>query len=245
MYSPTILHAPVNELHRLRRALFLLVAEIECHALGAILAISSLIFSLPAIGLGRDELQIFLWLAAQIAAASTLAGLVGRYGCRKVGLRWPVFLAVILDFVVLALGLIANLGIVPPWVVFWAELPRLFSFFLTLIYLTNLAEGASEPDIVLLLNQAKRAFLWQFIVWPGVVFTTVGACAAAVALACIVLPLIPLALLGLALFLFFKVVINYSHAIRNLRLAVKVRIKELEEGDLPSSSMGLTGLRAD
>jgi hypothetical protein len=114
-----------------------------------------------------------------------------------------------------------------------------------LIYLTNLAEGASEPDIVLLLNQAKRAFLWQFIVWPGVVFTTVGACAAAVALACIVLPLIPLALLGLALFLFFKVVINYSHAIRKLRLAVKVRIKELEEGDLPSSSMGLTGLRAD
>ena len=156
-----------------------------------------------------------------------------------------MYLAVILDFVVLALGLIANLGIVPPWVVFWAELPRLFSFFLTLIYLTNLAEGASEPDIVLLLNQAKRAFLWQFIVWPGVVFTTVGACAAAVALACIVLPLIPLALLGLALFLFFKVVINYSHAIRNLRLAVKVRIKELEEGDLPSSSMGLTGLRAD
>jgi hypothetical protein len=78
-----------------------------------------------------------------------------------------------------------------------------------------------------------------------VAFTTVGACAAAVALACIVLPLIPLALLGLALFLFFKVVINYSHAIRNLCLAVKVRIKELEEGDLPSSSMGLTGLRAD
>jgi hypothetical protein len=236
MYSPSIPEAPILELRRLRQALFLLVAEIEIHALGAILAFSALLFSMPIIGLGKDELLMFLWVAAQIGAASTLAGMVGRFGCRTVGAWKFVYGAVALDMVVFLIGLVAITGLVPTWVVFWAELPRLISFVLTLGYLTELALGASDNEIAELLRQTAKALLWQLGLWPAVIFTTLGACFGAVAFACIVLPLIPLGLICLGVFLFVRVIVNYSFAVRKLRAVVTRRINELEEGIVPSSS---------
>lgn len=239
MDSHNIPDAPIVELRRLRRALFLLIAEVEIHALGVMLAFSSVLCCLPFIGLGRDELLMFLWVAAQIGAASSLMGLVGRFGCRTVGVRKYVYGAVAMDLVVFLMGLVAITGLVPTWVVFWAEVPRLISFVLTLGYLTELAVGAKENEIAEVLRQTAKALLWQLGLWPAVVFTGLGACFGAMAFWCIVLPLVPLGLAGLGIYLFVRVVVNYAFAVRRLRAAVACNIKELEEGNMPSSSSGL------
>jgi hypothetical protein len=236
MHSTRIPEAPTDELRRLRRALFLLMAEVEIHAFGVILALTGLLCCLPFIGLGREELLLVLWVAAQIGAASTLVGMVGRFGCRKVGLRKFVYGAVALDFAVFLLGVVGISGLVPGGVVFWAELPRLISFILTLGYLTDLAVGAGETEIAELLRGAAKALLWQLMLWPAVVFTAVGACFGAFAFACIVLPLLPLALAGLGVYLFVRVVVDYAFAVRRLRAVVAWRINALEEGATPSSS---------
>lgn len=236
MDSPSIPEAPIVELRRLKRALFLLIAEVEIHALGVLLAFSALLCRIPFIGLGQDELLLFLWVATQVGAASTFAGMLGRFGCRTVGARKFVYGAVVLDLIVFLIGLVALTGFVSPWVVFWAELPRLMSFILTLAYLTDLAVGAGEKDIAELLRKTGKALLWQLGLWPAVFFTGLGACFGAVAFACIVLPLVPLGLAGLGIILFIKVVLNYAIAVRGLRALVAWRINELEEGLQPSSN---------
>lgn len=239
MYFTTILHATTFELHRLSRAFWLLMAEIELHALGVMLVLSALVCTLPIIGLNKDDFQMLLGIAAQIAAVSTFSGLLGRFGCRNTGARWLILFAVLLDIPVLGLSVATLAGLLPPWAVFWGEIPRLISFILTLNYLSDLAEGASEPEIVDLLNQARKAVLLQLLVWPAVIFSALGACAGALALACFVLPLVPMGLIGFGIYLFVRVVVNYSLGVRKLRKAVALRIKELEEDESPSSSIPL------
>lgn len=237
MYFNTILHASSFELHRLNRAFWLLRAEIEIHALGVMLALSALVCTIPVIGLSKEDFQMLLGIAAQIAAVSTFCGLLGRFGCRNTGSKMLILFAVMLDVPVLCLSVATLAGLLVPWAVFWGEIPRLISFILTLNYLAELAEGASEPEIVGLFHQARRAVYLQVLIWPAMIFSTLGACAGVVAFACFVLPLVPMGLFGFGIYLFVRVVVNYSLGVRRLRKALALRIKELEEDGSSSSSI--------
>ena len=229
MTAPTILTATLTKLMMLRQGLWLLSAEIEGHALAVMMALATAVCTLPAIAVPREELLLVLWIAAQVATAGTLAGMIGRLRCRPVGKRWAIRTAVLFDLPVLALSLVHLISLAPPYLIFYGEIPRLLSFLFTLVYLRDLAEGAQEARAAELLLQVQMGVYWQFLIWPGMIIATVGACFLAIALFCVVAPLIPLALGGAGVVMFAKMVIRYSRAVHILQLAVTERLKALDE----------------